>query len=538
MTDSLNIIYMGQNKKHFQILNNFGNVSVFSDLELIENINLIVADVTLDSLEQAFILSKAHSMKKKVIIIYDSSVKKYEEIPSLIRDTNFYFIEQYERENDFYFEFDIVLKIKEFLERELFIVKPKIWITGPPGCGKGTLSKKIAEKYNLHHISTGDILRNYVQDHKDDLSNQIKTLMNKGELIPSNIMFQIVNSIVSDTKYISRGYILDGYPPSNGDMNNLICHEYSKPDFVIKLNCSDEICIERQVKRDERPTSLEKAKKRIEIYKEKIPNFSSFPILEFNSMIDKETLFKNVCEIIEGRITLPKNKFFVTPLLKNKNSNKFHFHIDADNVYSLLKIADEIIKKIPELGGQIKIYPISSLSVGPQSKNVEYNSMINFREFYNQKHEAFLTGSLGETLDSLQIEKILNICKKIGGCMMEIEEYLYLDDKKLERVPFILPENFKEYECKHKEYEYHHGLDIAKKNDEKLFLTDLQKITEHLDVGGWFIFSDENKTCLRSNSFSDTFDVNRLRNEQHFLEFFKTKIKSSIEAVLGIWVFP
>ena len=261
--------------------------------------------------------------------------------------------------------------------------------------------------------------------------------------------------------------------------------------------------------------------------------------IEFNSEIDKDCLFKNVCEIITGRIILPKNKFFVAPLQNTKNSNKFHFHIDTANVFKLLKIADQIIVKIPELKGQLKVYPISSLSLGVQTDMEEYDSMINFREFYNEKHEAFLTGSLGENPNPVHIEKILNICKKFGGCMMEIEEYLYLDEKELQKIPFVIPENFKIYECKHQDYEYHHAFDTRKVDDEKLFLSSLQRKTKILDVGGWFIFSDQNKTCLRSNSFSDFYNVDHLKLEISYLQkLFNVPIKSSIEAVLGIWVFP
>ena len=80
---------------------------------------------------------------------------------------------------------------------------------GPPGAGKGTQAKKISEYLNISHLSTGDILRKKLLD-KDDLANELKSIMSSGNLVSD----EILNSIVSLRlkKEINTGFILDGDP--------------------------------------------------------------------------------------------------------------------------------------------------------------------------------------------------------------------------------------------------------------------------------------------------------------------------------------
>ncbi|MEP6643633.1 MAG: adenylate kinase [Acidobacteriaceae bacterium] len=85
-----------------------------------------------------------------------------------------------------------------------------IVLLGPPGAGKGTQSKRIAEAYGIPQISTGDILRENVQQ-GTELGRLAKDVMARGELVPDNLVCDMVAGRLSK-RDCSRGFILDGFP--------------------------------------------------------------------------------------------------------------------------------------------------------------------------------------------------------------------------------------------------------------------------------------------------------------------------------------
>jgi adenylate kinase len=86
----------------------------------------------------------------------------------------------------------------------------RIILFGSPGVGKGTQAKILSENKNIPHISTGDILRNIVKE-KTELGVKAAEIMNKGELVPDDIMISIIREVLkSDAS--KNGFILDGFP--------------------------------------------------------------------------------------------------------------------------------------------------------------------------------------------------------------------------------------------------------------------------------------------------------------------------------------
>ena len=81
---------------------------------------------------------------------------------------------------------------------------------GPPGAGKGTQASKAAIKFNIPHLSTGDILRNKLLE-KDELSIKLKKIMDSGNLVSDQILNQIVSNRLKSSD-CNKGFILDGYP--------------------------------------------------------------------------------------------------------------------------------------------------------------------------------------------------------------------------------------------------------------------------------------------------------------------------------------
>lgn len=86
-----------------------------------------------------------------------------------------------------------------------------IFIMGAPGSGKGTFSSRIKEKYNLNHISTGDIFRSNIKN-ETELGLQAKAYTEKGLLVPDEITNNMVKDYLSQLTDKKNGYLLDGYP--------------------------------------------------------------------------------------------------------------------------------------------------------------------------------------------------------------------------------------------------------------------------------------------------------------------------------------
>jgi adenylate kinase len=85
-----------------------------------------------------------------------------------------------------------------------------IVLFGPPGAGKGTQSQKLIDKYNLVHLSTGDLLRSQIAE-KTELGLKAQEYMNKGELVPDAVVIgMIADKIKSNSS--ATGFIFDGFP--------------------------------------------------------------------------------------------------------------------------------------------------------------------------------------------------------------------------------------------------------------------------------------------------------------------------------------
>ena len=83
-------------------------------------------------------------------------------------------------------------------------------LLGPPGAGKGTQAVGIAKKYDIPHISTGDIFRKNIKE-KTALGQRAKAYMDKGELVPDELVIELVQDrlLQDDCK---KGFLLDGFP--------------------------------------------------------------------------------------------------------------------------------------------------------------------------------------------------------------------------------------------------------------------------------------------------------------------------------------
>ena len=117
---------------------------------------------------------------------------------------------------------------------------------GSPGVGKGTQAKIISSKLNIPHISTGDILRQAAAE-QTELGKKAKEIMNKGELVPDDIMIGIIKDRLKK-KDCKNGFILDGFPRTTVQAENLdkllIELGFEKP-IVINITANEDEIVKR-----------------------------------------------------------------------------------------------------------------------------------------------------------------------------------------------------------------------------------------------------------------------------------------------------
>ena len=126
----------------------------------------------------------------------------------------------------------------------------KLVILGPPGAGKGTQAEYIVERYNIPHISTGDIFRENIKNNTE-LGKEAKSYMDKGLLVPDDLVIALVEDRLNkdDAK---EGFLLDGFPRTVAQavsLDSILDKNDDKLTKVINISVDPEILIERAVGR-------------------------------------------------------------------------------------------------------------------------------------------------------------------------------------------------------------------------------------------------------------------------------------------------
>jgi len=212
------------------------------------------------------------------------------------------------------------------------LLKKKIVFLGPPGSGKGTQAQLLSKNFSIPHISTGDIFRKIIKTGKPKkLADSIKKYVQSGLLVPDDIVFKSLFSVIKNKKY----YILDGFP-RNINQAKLLDEALKKDgiDKVIYFKVSDKEIIKRLTSRRTCPKcgkvyniytlkpkndnlcdvckveliirdddKLETVKKRLEIYKK-----DTLPLLDYykkkkllvtiNAEDKIENVYKKMCDVL------------------------------------------------------------------------------------------------------------------------------------------------------------------------------------------------------------------------------------------------
>jgi len=184
-----------------------------------------------------------------------------------------------------------------------------IILHGPPGCGKGTQSALIAEKYSLTHISTGDILRKEIELHTA-IGEIVKKFVDRGYLVPDDIiMREIFTSAIK--KNGNKGLLFDGFPRTNFQaeyLDEILEHKCQKISLVINLKVDEEELYKRVHGRssdsNRSDDNSDILKNRIEIY-----YLSTHPLIEYyksqgklytvSGMAPVKDVFERICILID-----------------------------------------------------------------------------------------------------------------------------------------------------------------------------------------------------------------------------------------------
>ena len=122
----------------------------------------------------------------------------------------------------------------------------KIIMLGAPGAGKGTQAKKIADKYQIPHISTGDIFRANIKE-GTELGKKAKSYMDQGQLVPDELTLELIMDRFQNPD-CENGYVLDGFPrtiPQAEALTEALAKKGETIDYAINVEVPDENIINR-----------------------------------------------------------------------------------------------------------------------------------------------------------------------------------------------------------------------------------------------------------------------------------------------------
>ncbi len=181
---------------------------------------------------------------------------------------------------------------------------------GPPGAGKGTQSVKIKEKYNLLHLSTGDLLRAEIAA-KTTLGLEAQAIMARGELVPDHVVIGMIGSQLKANPK-AGGFIFDGFPRTVKQaeaLDELLAYYHTKITGMVGLEVDNEELIQRILKRGETSgraddQSEESIRKRINEY-----DLKTRPVADYyksqgkfrsvNGIGEIEEIYENLCKQID-----------------------------------------------------------------------------------------------------------------------------------------------------------------------------------------------------------------------------------------------
>lgn len=188
-----------------------------------------------------------------------------------------------------------------------------IIICGAPGSGKGTQSKLIAEKYNLKHLSTGDMLRNEIKL-QTEIGKKAEQFISRGQLVPDEMIVAMLDHVLDKEMHHYKGIILDGFPRTFAQaeaLEKLLKKRNEEITLLLDLKVNDEELISRLLKRAEisnrSDDKLDVIRKRLEIYYQNADEVNNFykktnKYVAIEGVGTVEEIFSRISQIIDSKI--------------------------------------------------------------------------------------------------------------------------------------------------------------------------------------------------------------------------------------------
>ena len=159
-------------------------------------------------------------------------------------------------------------------------------IFGAPGSGKGTQSELIIKKYGLFHISTGDVLRAEIKN-GTELGNTAKGFIEKGQLVPDQLIIDMLANVLDSNPATKDGVIFDGFPrtiPQAEALNEMLKERGTQVSIVVGLDVEESELIDRLLKRGQvsgrSDDNYETIKSRLDVYNNQTSPLKAFYIKE------------------------------------------------------------------------------------------------------------------------------------------------------------------------------------------------------------------------------------------------------------------
>ena len=181
---------------------------------------------------------------------------------------------------------------------------------GGPGSGKGTQSEKLINKYGLHHISTGEVLRNHIKN-ETDLGKIAKSYIDEGQLIPDDLMISILDDVLEKEAKDKPGVIFDGFPrtiPQAEALKKLLEKRGKELHAVVGLEVPEEELVARLINRGKETGRADDnegtIKKRLKVYHEQTTPLKEYYQKEnkykaINGLGAMEDIFAAIVESLE-----------------------------------------------------------------------------------------------------------------------------------------------------------------------------------------------------------------------------------------------
>lgn len=190
-----------------------------------------------------------------------------------------------------------------------------IVLFGSPGAGKGTQSQKIIQKYNLMHLSTGDILRTAIE-RQTPRGIEAKKYMDRGELVPDELVIGIIGRRLDEFRDKTNGFVFDGFPRTTiqaSELDDMLAEKETSITLMMALEVEHSELVNRLTNRGKssgRPDDqgMEVIKNRITIYNERTKTVMDYykaqqKYFGINGMGTVDEIFDRICNTINQQVS-------------------------------------------------------------------------------------------------------------------------------------------------------------------------------------------------------------------------------------------